>query len=93
MKNYPITIFDDSITEIIEMKQIDMQLVYLYRRCLSNIKNKNILLKGILFEWQDRRNELTFIQVKDLIEKFKFLEDTNLSEEYEDLRYYVSYNY
>lgn len=91
--HYLITIFADSVTEVLVMKQIDIELVYLYRRCLTNINNKNMLLKGILFEWQDKRNELTFIEVKDLIEKFKFLEDTDLSEEYEDLRDYVSYNY
>lgn len=91
--HYLITIFADSVTEVLVMKQIDIELVYLYRRCLTNINNKNMLLKGILFEWQDKRNELTFIEVKDLIDKFKFLEDTDLSEEYEDLRDYVSYNY
>lgn len=93
MKNYLITIFDDSITEIIEMKQIDIQLVYLYRRCLGNIKNKNIVLKGIIFEWQEKCNELIFIEVKDLIDKFKFLENTDLSAEYEELREYILYNY
>ncbi len=80
MKNYLITIFNDGITEVIAMNNIDMQLVYLYRRCLGNIINKNIVLKGIIYEWQDKHNELIFIEVKDLIDKFKFLENTDLFE-------------
>lgn len=91
--HYLITIFSDGIVEVLVMKRMDIELVYLYRRCLTNITNKNFLLKGILFEWQDMKNELTFIEVKDLIDKFKFLENTDLFEEYEDLREYISYNY
>lgn len=89
---YLITTFGDGPTEVLSMKRMDIQLVSMYRHCIVS-NNKNLLLSGMLLEWQDKKNEVVFLKVDDLIDKFKFLEATDFAEDYEGLKQYILNNY
>lgn len=91
---YLITVYNDKgFTEVLTMKSIDIQLINLYRHCIDSYNNKNMLINGMLLEWQDKKNELIFVEIDDLIGKFKFLEATNLADDYEELKQYIFHNY
>lgn len=91
---YLITVYNDNgFTEILKMKKIDRELISLYRHCLGSTNNKNLLLSGMLLEWQDKQNDVVFMEVSDLVEKFEHLKSTDSEDDYMELKEYILNNY
>lgn len=92
---YFITVFSDKgTTEVLKMKRIDRQLISLYQRCIgSSYSSIDLLLNGELLEWGDKVNNLSFLEVNDLIGKFEYLRFTDSAYDYEELQEYIVNNY
>jgi type II restriction/modification system DNA methylase subunit YeeA len=80
---YHVTIFEDTI-EVLELHGLDYKLIAAYEKCIGVSNEVTLIIYGELIS-AENMNVSNVVKEDDLIERFKYLEDTKWFDEYERL--------